>query len=94
MGGLSNITKLTSLHHIFGWLQVEKIIKGNNEILNFLSNNRISHHHGTKDVTQFKNNTICIASKNLTFSDSVKDILGHGRFKKRDSQKSDINPKW
>ena len=70
------------LHHLFGWLQIEKIIKGNSEILKFLSENELSHPHGTKDITQFKNNTIYIASKNLTFSDSVRDIKGHGVFKK------------
>ena len=70
------------VHHLFGWLQVEKIIKGNSEILNFLSENQLSHPHGTTDITQFKNNTIYIASKNLTFSDSVRDITGHGVFKK------------
>ena len=70
------------VHHLFGWLQIEKIIKGNSEILNFLSENELSHPHGTTDITQFKNNTIYIASKNLTFSDSVRDITGHGIFKK------------
>ena len=70
------------LHHLFGWLQVEKIIKGNDEILNFLSKDGLSHPHGTKDITQYKNNTIYIASRNLTFSDSVRDLKGHGRFKK------------
>ncbi len=70
------------LHHLFGWLQIEKIIKGNSEITNFLSENELSHPHSTTDITQFKNNTIYIASKNLTFSDSVRDITGHGLFKK------------
>ena len=70
------------VHHLFGWLQIEKIIKGNNEILNFLSKNVLSHPHGTKDITQYKNNTIYIASRNLTFSENVKDLKGHGRFKK------------
>ena len=70
------------LHHLFGWLQVGKIIKGNNDILKFLSKNRLSHPHGTKDITQYKNNTIYIASRNLTFSDSVRDLKGYGRFKK------------
>ena len=71
-----------NLHHLFGWLQIEKIIKGNCEILKFLSENGLSHPHGTTDITQFKNNTIYIASKNLTFSDRVRDIMGHGVFKK------------
>jgi hypothetical protein len=70
------------VHHLFGWLQIEKIIKGNSEILNFLSENELLHPHGTTDIKQFKNNTIYIASKNLTFSDSVRDITGHGVFKK------------
>ena len=70
------------LHHLFGWLQVEKIIKGNKEILNFLSKEGLSHPHGTTDIAQYKNNTIYIASKNLTFSDRVRDLKGHGRFKK------------
>ena len=50
--------------------------------MKFLSKNGISHPHGTTDRTQFKNNTIYIASKKLTFSDSVCDIKGHGVFKK------------
>ncbi len=70
------------LHHLFGWLEVEKIIKGNLEIVNFLSKNGLSHPHGTEDKKQFKNNTIYIASRNLTFSDSVRDLMGHGRFKR------------
>ena len=70
------------LHHLSGWLQVDTIIKGNNEILNFLSREGLSHPHSTKDVTQYKNNTIYVASKNLTFSDRVGDLKGHGRFKK------------
>ncbi len=70
------------LHHLFGWLQIETIIKGNSDILKFLSNNCLLHAHGTLDATQFKNNTIYVASKNLTFSDSVRDIKGHGIFKK------------
>ena len=49
-----------NLHHLFGWLQIEKIIKGNYEILKFLSENGLSHPHGTTDITQFKNNTIYI----------------------------------
>tara|TARA_A100001015_G_scaffold59939_1_gene66128 strand:+ start:891 stop:1697 length:807 start_codon:yes stop_codon:yes gene_type:complete len=71
-----------NLHHLFGWLQIEKIIKGNSKILKFLSKKGISHPHGTTDRTQFKNNTLYIASKKLTFSDSVRDIKGHGVFKK------------
>ena len=70
------------LHHLFGWLEVERIIKGNVEILNYLSENGVMHPHGTSDATQFKNNTIYIASRNLTFSDKVRDLKGYGRFKK------------
>ena len=61
---------------------MEKIIKGNSEILNFLSDNELSHPHGTTEITQSKNNTIYIAFKNLTFSDSVRDITGNGVSKK------------
>jgi hypothetical protein len=50
--------------------------------IKFFYDNELSHPHGTTDITQFKNNTIYIASKNLTFSDSVRDITGHGVFKK------------
>ena len=83
MDGLNNIIKGgPNVHHLFGWLQIEKIIKGNSELLNFLSDNELLHPHGTTDITQFNNNTIYIASKNLTFSDSVRDITGHGVFKK------------
>ena len=70
------------LHHLFGWLQVEKIIKGNANISDFLLKNGLSHPHGTRDVKQFKNNTIYVASRNASFSDSVKDMMGHGTFKR------------
>ena len=87
------------LHHLFGWLEVEKIIKGNNAILNFLSKDGLSHPHGTKDITQYKNNTIYVASKNLSFSDRVRDLKGHGRFKKTAkelilTEKGETRSKW
>ena len=68
------------LHHIFGWC-VERTIKGNVEILNFLSENERCILMEL-EITQFKNNTIYIASRNLTFSNKVRDLKGHGRFKK------------
>ena len=38
--------------------------------------------YGTTDFNQIKSNTIYIASRNLTFSDRVRDQMGHGTFKK------------
>ena len=49
------------LHHLFGWLQIEKIIEGSKEIKRYLCENNIQHPHGYGDVSRFSNNTIYIA---------------------------------
>ena len=49
------------LHHLFGWLQIEKIIEGSKEIKRYLRENNIQHPHGYGDVSRFSNNTIYLS---------------------------------
>ena len=53
------------MHHLFGWLQIDKIIEGSKEIKSYLRENNIQHPHGYGDTSRFSNNTIYIAKKKL-----------------------------
>ena len=66
----------------FGWLQIEKIIKGEKNIKEFLAYKRLCHPHGFKDVSRYKNNTLYVASKKLDFKNRKLKKKGFGLFKK------------
>jgi hypothetical protein len=70
------------LHHLFGWLQIEDIIYGAENIKQFLNEVGIKHPHGYEDVSRYSNNTIYIAKKYLTIDEKEFSIAGHGLFKK------------
>lgn len=70
------------LHHIFGWLQINKILKGEHNIKNFLQEKNILHPHGYKDVSRFKNNTVYVGSKKLIINNKKTNYAGYGYFKK------------
>ena len=57
-----------NIHKIFGWLQIEEILEGDNQISNFLKKYNLSHPHDPK-YRQYKNNTICL----LYTSDAADD---------------------
>ena len=63
--------KKIELHHLFGWLQIEKIIKGDEEIRSYLVQNNIEHPHGYGELNTYKNNTIYIGKKNLEISNTT-----------------------
>ena len=71
-----------NLHHIFGWLQISKIIEGAKNIKEFLLENNLSHPHGFNDVSRYTNNTIYINNQNLITNNKNYNISGHGFFKK------------
>jgi len=71
-----------NLHHLFGWLQIEKIIYGSEDIKRFLSEVNIKHPHGFEDVSRYSNNTMYIAKKFLTINGNEFPFPGHGLFKK------------
>ena len=51
-------------------------------IKEFLAYKRISHPHGFKDVSRYKNNTLYVASKKLNFKNRKLKKKGFGLFKK------------
>ena len=67
---------------MFGWLQIEKIIEGSNNILKYLDDVGMQHPHGFGDVSRYSNNTLYIGKKNLTYSNKKLYNKGHGLFKK------------
>ena len=70
------------LHHIFGWLQINKIIEGEKKIKKFLLENNLQHPHGFEDVSRYKNNTLYIGAKKLSFDKKIFNCNGSGLFKK------------
>jgi len=75
-------TKGRDIHHLFGWLQIEKIIEGTDNIVKYLDNVGMQHPHGFGDVSRYSNNTIYIGKQNLTFGNKITEIKGYGLFKK------------
>ena len=87
------------LHHLFGWLQIEKIIEGSKEIKRYLCENNIQHPHGYGDVSRFSNNTIYIASNKLKLNKRKIFDRGHGLFKRTHddlilTEKSKTRSRW
>ena len=74
-------SKGKDLHHIFGWLQISKIIRGDEEIKRYLSSKKIKHPHGYGDQSTYSNNTIYVGSKDLAIADKRTDLKGFGLFK-------------
>ena len=71
-----------NLHHLFGWLQIDEVIEGSDNIKNYLNNVGIVHPHGFGDVSRYSNNTIYIGKRNLTSRNRKLENRGHGLFKK------------
>ena len=69
------------LHHLFGWLQIEKVIEGSENIKDFLKEVNIKHPHGYGDVSRYTNNTIYIGKRNLEIQKKTTALKGHGLFK-------------
>ena len=73
------------LHHLFGWLQIEKIIEGDEEIRNYLINNNLEHPHGYGELNTYKNNAIYIGKNYLRIEGKEFANKGYGLFKKSHS---------
>ena len=67
-------------HHIFGWLQIDQVIRGSEQIREFCAISGIAHPHACADETRFKYNTLFVShpKSKLKFLDL--DIEGHGLF--------------
>ena len=67
------------LHHIFGWLQIDKIIDGNEAIQQYFKNKKKMHPHA---FYRFSNNCLYVGSKNLILGNKKTPHKGFGHFKK------------
>ena len=81
------------LHHIFGWLQIDKIIDGNEAIQKYFKNKKKMHPHA---FYKFSNNCLYVGSKKLTLGNKKTSHKGFGHFKKTtqrfDPNKRSSNP--
>ena len=78
-----SLNRKKELHHLFGWLQIDKIITGDGAIRDYLEINNIQHPHGYGDLNTYeKNNTIYIGKRNLTIKNTQIPNKGYGLFKK------------
>lgn len=74
--------KGSDLHHLFGWLQIARVIEGSDNIKAFLKEVNMEHPHGYGDVSRYANNTIYIARRNLDIQKKTSSRKGHGLFKR------------
>ena len=63
-------------------MQIDKILKGEDNIKSFLQEKKILHPHGYEDVSRFKNNTVYVGSKKLLINNKKTNYAGYGYFKK------------
>ena len=66
-----------NLHHIFGWLQIDKIIKGTNKIQSYLKKKKQIHPHA---FYKFNNNALYVGKRNLNLNGERTDLPGYGYF--------------
>ena len=72
--------KKTDCHHIFGWLQVDQVIKGTAEIKKFCEFYKILHPHACSDEHRFKYNTLFVSDQKSMLKSLNIDIKSHGLF--------------
>ena len=64
------------IHHLFGWLQADYIIKGKEKIQSFCDKNNIVHPHVDEVYLNDKTNALYVSKGELTDGES----LGYGKF--------------
>ena len=70
------------LHHLFGWLQIDRIVDGSDDIKKYLEEVSMEHPHGYGDVSRYTNNTIYVGKKYLEVKkDKNISLKGHGLFR-------------
>ena len=72
--------KKTDYHHIFGWLQVDQVIKGTANIKNFCKFYKILHPHACADEHIFKYNTLFVSHQKSMLKSLNLNIKSHGLF--------------
>ena len=72
--------KKADYHHIFGWLQVDQVIRGTKQIRKFCKDLEIAHPHACLDETRFNYNTLFVSHPKSTLEFLDLNIRGHGLF--------------
>jgi len=70
-------------HHLFGWLQIDKIIQGTTQIKNYCDAMKIQHPHAQGD---WKKNALYVSSNDLKTDHGILEGKGAGFFKTTDEQ--------
>ena len=72
--------KKPDYHHIFGWLQVDQVIRGTKQIRKFCDTLQIAHPHAYLDESGYKNNTLFVSQQDSMLEVFNLNIKGHGLF--------------
>ena len=72
--------KKADYHHLFGWLQVDQVIRGSKQIRKFCEAIEIAHPHACLDEKRFKYNTLFVSNPESTLKFLGLDTRGHGLF--------------
>ena len=73
------------LHHIFGWLQIDKVVEGRDNIITHLDQLGTTHPHGFGDKSNYPNNALYIGRERIDQSGINKKLPGYGVFKRTSS---------
>ena len=77
--------KKRDLHHLFGWLQIDRVLKDPYEIKDFLNQKNINHPHGATELYEkkkVKNNTLYVSKEFIEINNKKTLLKGFGLFKK------------
>lgn len=72
--------KRREIHHLFGWLQIDYILKEPNEIKDFLNQKKINHPYGFAEY--FTNNALYVSKEFIEIGNKKTALKGFGMFKK------------
>lgn len=79
-GWFRNYSKKKDLHHMFGWMQINSVLKEPDEspIKDFLKQKKIKHPHGEV----YTNNTLYVSKEFIEIDNKKTTLKGFGMFKK------------
>lgn len=81
-GWYKNYSIKKDLHHLFGWLQIDRVLKDPYEIKDFLDQKNINHPHGAIELYEKKNNTLYVSKEFIEINNEKTSLKGFGLFKK------------
>jgi len=75
-------SRTADYHHIYGWLQVDRVIRGSQQIKNFCELEGIAHPHASGSDSRYRYNTLFISKPNSTLKSLDLNLRAHGLFAK------------